>query len=249
MSLTTYLGEGDCRGLTTTVQNAGGTVPQPWTDILKTMDAVKKWQPPTATNVARLAATGELNPTNAGTALTKAHNQPQVKAADLRQSAINGLVTAFATAVADSADDMIASLRTQFDSAADGVRVAAEHVTPGMTAEQVLEAGPDASAAWVALDEHRKTLDQVHDVVVTLVSTFDILGDPPAALAPNASRACTAAFFIDESRLAHLQQVAAHFASENRLKHRGGFWYPLLAMTDLTLNSATQAAAIIDEYR
>ena len=110
---------------------------------------------------------------------------------------------------------------------------AAAQFNPDATAEEILAAGPEATAAWAQLEHHRAVLDGINRIAAALAFQF---GYGP----------------IDHRVAGYLAGVdhAGHLADADRLFPQatgtGGLWHRLAAAGyKLKLNTAAEAKALI----
>ena len=81
--------------------------------------------------------------------------------------------------LAERADDLISQLRPTFEQAAREITSATKAgIRAGITAEQVMDLGPKAIAAWRSLPAHAATLDRIASARIALSET---LGVAPSA--------------------------------------------------------------------
>lgn len=235
-----------CQAFADRVSNLGGKVPDDLQGLLDAAHAVKEWAPGfDPDSIANAINSRKFTAKTAASFLDAELNRPARDPHEVKANATNWLVRAFAVSLArGGADQSIESLRPIFEKARDGFDTASEWITPSTTAEQVLAAGAEATEAWRALAEHRRTLDALYDVVASLRWDFQIVPVQPFMDSGNEA---IISFFVDET--VDLRSMPAVMDPVRTSSLRGGRWTGLRAVTQLRLNTLTEALAIIDDQQ
>lgn len=231
----------DCHELHRRATELGIAVPPELQRLLDAHAAVLKWAPDSNDELATAISGGKFTADTAAKYLESEYTRSVNDAREVRTKAANAILHTFGNAVRDgAADAMVDALRPVFDEAKAGVVDASAWITPATTAEQVLAAGDDATAAWHAVGKHRTTLDRIHDFTAMFTNTFAIVTRQPFMGHGGAPHA---AFFVRDEGI-NLDSAAMAMTPE-KATGRGGRWLRLLAVSDLTLNTPTRAAEIV----
>ncbi|BAD55091.1 hypothetical protein [Nocardia farcinica] len=232
-----------CRNFVSNATALGAKVPAKLQGILDAGEATLQWMPADSLNALQNAIVeGKFTAETASGYLDAELNRTERQPGDVQSKAQDYLARTFTVTLRNgAADQIIDSLRPAFEKARDGFDTASEWITPSTTAEQVLAAGPDAAAAWSALAEHRRTLDNLYSLATTLYHDFQLVPRHPFMLTGTEP---IAAFFVGPSvDLRIADQALEPLRSNGR---RGGRWTGLRALTQLQWNTATEARRIAD---
>ncbi|WP_328410327.1 hypothetical protein [Nocardia sp. NBC_00403] len=238
-----------CRRLADAVTQVGGTVPAELQQIIASLDAVAAWSPTPPPNVESAIASGKFTAKNAAALLDAALSAPSVESGAVRRVAEQQLALKFRQAVRGSAGDaIIEGLRPAFETASAGVRAAANAgLTVDTTADQVLEMGAEAVAAWQDIVEHRRVLDAIHEQVISALAAtheFDVIGVKPWMQVPIWT--LIVAFYVP-SENTDIERAARAITPEHN-GGRGGRWLRLLTSTEMKLNTVSRAREIVDHH-
>ncbi len=181
-----------------------------------------------ADDLAAGLADGSLTPENVGERLHAAAvtATAKEKSYEILRDLQIPLVRRFVQAVRDDSERLLTDLRKVFAPAATTMHRAGSLFPADATGEQVLSAGPEASAAWRELHQARATLDAIHNVRVPLARHFGYGSETPQVL-----------MFVTgvDTPLAASQ---AELAWESNPRTVGGRWHALTA-AGFTLHLAT----------
>ncbi|GGK48459.1 hypothetical protein [Nocardia camponoti] len=247
--MSAYLNEQDCRRFVDDVKQAGGNVPASLTSILATLDAVTAWDRETV-DIGSQIRNGTMTAANASKLLDEARAQPVVNVAELKARAASDLARQFKKTLNDSAaDQIIESLRPAFNDAVAGIQAAAQWITPDTQAEQVLDLGDEAIAAWIALPKHRQVLDRINDAIVGQLGgsgSVGCLGVLPWMHYGSPTGVTQALFYVRDESVDILN--AGRYMSAPVGGQRGGRWLRLATTTTLQLNTLTRAKELCAAY-
>lgn len=231
-----------CRTFVDRVNRLGGKVPADLAALLDAAEAVEQWRPQEDPHAIHNAVvTRKFTAATAADYLDTELIRPERRPGDIQHVALQEIAVAFGVSVAKAAgDEAIESLRPVFERARDAMVEASAWITPNTTAAQVLEAGPEAAAAWKALDEHRRTLDGLYMLASSMLGEFSAISMQPFMRNGNEA---IAAFFVAESVDLY---TAAGALEPLRQQGRGGRWMMLLSLGQLQWNTVTEARRIVD---
>ncbi len=182
------------------------------------------------------AEAGTLDPATIGARVREAALALNARAAahEVARELIHPLQKVATRAVMADADRIVKAMRPAFDTVAAGIAEAAARFDPDTSPERVIATGPEATAAYRTLDQHRATLDRVHAVRATLTRSYGYgaTGTPAAAW--------YVATFVDFAQVERAQRLLEQDGGP------GGQWLRLAsAGYRLRLNTATEAAAVL----
>jgi hypothetical protein len=143
----------------------------------------------------------------------------------------------------DAGDQLMKSLQPVVDAAIEGVRAAAGFYSADTTAEQIVDRGAEAVAAWNGAKDHQLVLDQLLATVIRPMSQMALL---PGELARDFSGpGVTAIWLINPSRAFMLTEVGVELMKPTTSwSVPGGRWLRIHQMAGLKLNSPREATAI-----
>ncbi|MGN2640952.1 hypothetical protein ACTD5D_33235 [Nocardia takedensis] len=236
-----------CRTFADRLTALGGTMPADLQSLLDAAEATEQWSPGgDALALGKAIQSREYTAETAARFLQDEFNRPARNVEEIRADAVNRIVRAFNVSVLrGGADEAIESLRPTFEKAKAGFDEASNWITPSTTAEQVLEAGDEAGAAWRALAEHKRMLDQLYSFVHSSF-LYDFRVITPQPFMDNGERESVCAFFVPAT---FPLGRAAHALEPLRNAGRGGRWTVLRAATQIEWNTLTVARQIIDDQQ
>lgn len=247
---TSHVDIATCLRLSKAVARLGGTVPTELQRILDTLGEILKWVPKSPADVlSDFMKDYSITPGNVAFMLEESMVK-SVSPDDARE--MRGLATARLTQHfveslhGPAGDELIGSLTAVFDEAVHGIVRAAEHFGPDTTADQVLELGDEAAAAWRALGTHQQVLDDIQQNVIHLlvdVTGFNVLGGRNFLQYQIGK---DAAFYMAEPR-GSINELGK-LVGGPVVRVRGGRWFALATKTSLTLNTISRANEILDFY-
>lgn len=233
-----------CRLFATRLTELGGKVPADLQTLLDAAAAVDQWSPADDPNTLhRAIASRKFTAETAAKFLQAEYERPDREANKIRLPALDLIARAFSGSITKGAGDQaIESLRPTFDRAKAGFDEASNWITPGTTAEQVLEAGPEAGTAWRALAEHKRTLDRIYDFLsAAMLDDFRTIPTQPWM---DTGRERVAAFFVAPTF--NLTEASRELEPLGA-KGRGGRWTQLRAVTQIQLNTLTIARKTVED--
>jgi hypothetical protein len=183
------------------------------------------------------AADGTLTPDNIVERLQQAalDVNAQEGALHLRRQLEPHLASSVSIALAADADRIVTGLQPAFAEAADALAALAGRFTKRDTADAVLKAGPDTTAAWHDLAAHAATLEQIAHVRLGLATTIGA-GTPDVPVAM---------YLAQGDDLGHLRRAGQTYRDT---AEPGGRWGALVRDGyTLRLNTTGEAQQLIDE--
>lgn len=232
-----------CRRFAAQATELGATIPADLSRLLTAADAVHQWTPAdNPQDIGNAIASGEFTADSAAKFLEVEYKRPANNRDDIRVNTEIAIARTFRTVLAKTGGDaVIESLRPKFDNAKASMVEASKWITPSTTAEQVLEAGPEAAAAWSALDEHRRTLDAIYALLAEFNFSFQVIGPQPFM---QTGGEVQAAFVVAPG--ANLTDACIAL-EPLRQSGRGGRWMKLMTVAELRLNTLNEARKFIDD--
>jgi hypothetical protein len=150
----------------------------------------------------------------------------------------------------DAGEELMGSLRPGVEEAIRGIRACAEHFTSDTTHQQMLDAGPEAIAAYQeARNNHSPLLDRVLDRVLRPMSApgNDALELIPPHLGSDFGELWLASWVANPAKAHDLHRVANILRSNAVVGYNmpGGRWLAIYQLQGLQLNSPREAVAVL----
>lgn len=246
----------DCQSIARVAKQFDVELPAELARPLQTYDAVQRARsgpaaPPVEVTLAALMAGDEIPTVEA---LSKVLDENALRYArsqitrEVSESAERLTVEAFRKALMGlGGDELFDRLRPRFDEAYTDMREIMALVSPGMTGEQAIDAGPETVAAWAAAPSVMVRLNAFIALVTPIWREFNLVGND---LAFDHYFAKQAAFFIDAEQVdtADLTSAGVGFAlvQGHVADYRLGGWQSMVIETGhaLRLNSPREADAL-----
>lgn len=234
----------EARIIFSTVESVGGTVP-PELHALANLDTrVREAVPAKTTPLDNLESVAAMS----DTALSKAlHDSAMSLALDVaRQDLLKRLDVqipiAISTALSGAAGDaLFKSLRSVVNKHAEALDKVADALPEEVAADQAINLGDKAAAAWRDGPAHAQALDTILWQIVRPIATDVITHDPTVF---NNGQARFFGFFVDLESGVSLDEVAARFNTAHQVKRsRFGGWRALRGTSPIVLNSPSTVQA------
>lgn len=231
-----------CQTLARTVRSLGGELPASLLRPLATYDALQQARRTMSAGTAQQVVTALINSPDEPTpdALAAvidhaaiAHSREQV-AREISEVAEKACVLHFRAALAgDGGEALTDSLRPGFDDAATGLREGMALISPGMTAEAAIEAGPETVAAWTAAPGVLSRLNSFAHYATMLHTEMDLVGS--TAVFDHFSSRMVALFLDSDEADLTAAAVAYTQGGVAASGYRYGGWQSLVSGSGLAL--------------